>query len=193
MHTLRLSAVSVLLIQLGFAIPAYAASAPIVFDFDDRLQAWELHESAQRVQAEILGGQWVIFRDGPIKGEASILIEMDLTGIAARMERGAIFQKLAFPSSNINSNYIVLEVVTISGKTVRGLSRYNLADSVQLLNEQGDLWTTYLKDDLLSFRPVGESLMPGGMLETLEPAEVDALFTYLLSLESARTSRRRTR
>ena len=65
--------------------PAYAAPAPIVFDFEDGLQGWTLGGSAQRVQTQVLGGEWAIFGDGRSvgAGDASIVIEMDLTGIAS--------------------------------------------------------------------------------------------------------------
>ncbi len=61
---------------------AQAAPAPIVFDFEDGLQGWELSGSAQRVQTQILGGEWAIFGDGLAQG-ASISIEMDLTDFAS--------------------------------------------------------------------------------------------------------------
>ncbi len=68
---------------IGLALPVQAAPAPIVFDFEDGLQGWELSGSAQRVQTQILGGEWAIFGDGLVESGASISIEMDLTDIAA--------------------------------------------------------------------------------------------------------------
>ena len=40
-HLVRLLAPS-LVALLGFAVPAYAAPEPIVFDFEDWLQGWTL-------------------------------------------------------------------------------------------------------------------------------------------------------
>jgi hypothetical protein len=60
-----------------------AAAAPIVFDFEDGLQGWELHGAATRVQTQLLGGEWAIFGDGLVEGGASISMEMDLTDIAS--------------------------------------------------------------------------------------------------------------
>ena len=48
-----------------------AAAAPIVFDFEDGLQGWTLGGSAQRVQTQVLGGEWAIFGDGFVEGEAT--------------------------------------------------------------------------------------------------------------------------
>jgi hypothetical protein len=39
---------------LALAPPAKAQ--PIVFDFEDGLQGWELHGAATRVQTQLLGG-----------------------------------------------------------------------------------------------------------------------------------------
>ncbi len=52
---------------LAFCIetpPAQAAPAPIVFDFEDGLHGGELSGTAQRVQTQLLGGEWAIFGDG---------------------------------------------------------------------------------------------------------------------------------
>ena len=75
---------------------AQAASAPIVFDFEDGLQGWAIFGSPQRVQTQVLGGDWAIFADGRVRTlsvgargvilpgqDPSIEIEMDLTDIAS--------------------------------------------------------------------------------------------------------------
>ncbi len=56
-----------------FVPSAQAAPAPIVFDFEDGLQGWELHGATQRVQTQVLGGEWAIFGDGFIEGEATLI------------------------------------------------------------------------------------------------------------------------
>ncbi len=79
----RLIALKVLAIAtIGLALRVEAAPAPIVFDFEDGLQGWELHGAATRVQTQVLGGEWSIFGDGLVQG-ASISIEMDLTDFAS--------------------------------------------------------------------------------------------------------------
>ena len=47
MPRFRASAISALIALLGLALPVWAAPEPIVFDFEDGLQGWELHGSAQ--------------------------------------------------------------------------------------------------------------------------------------------------
>ena len=54
---------------------AQAAPAPIVFDFEDGLQGWTLGGSAQRVQTQVLGGEWAIFLDGFLGAVISFIPE----------------------------------------------------------------------------------------------------------------------
>ena len=70
MPRLRAPAFSAFIVLLGLALPAYAAPAPIVFDFEDGLQGWTLVLAAQRVQTQSLGGEWAIFLDRLVKGGA---------------------------------------------------------------------------------------------------------------------------
>jgi hypothetical protein len=64
-----------------------AAAAPIVFDFEDGTQGWSLLGSAQRVQTQVLGGEWAIFGDGLVGagggGGASLTMWLDLTRISS--------------------------------------------------------------------------------------------------------------
>jgi hypothetical protein len=72
------------------------APSPLVFDFEDGLQGWELHGSAQRVQTQVLGGEWAIFGDGLVLGtielvedivigtfDTGISLEIDLADVAS--------------------------------------------------------------------------------------------------------------
>ncbi len=56
------------LATIGLALRVQAA--PIIFDFEDGLQGWELHGSAERVQMQGPGGEWAIFGDRLVKGGA---------------------------------------------------------------------------------------------------------------------------
>ncbi len=80
----------ILIAVLSLALPIHAAPAPIVFDFEDGLQGWTLGGSAQRVQTQLLGGEWAIFGDSsldPCCGGAgfgtSISMQIDPTDIAS--------------------------------------------------------------------------------------------------------------
>jgi len=64
------------------------SEGPVVFDFEDGLQAWSTKDSVQRVQTQVLGGEWAIFGDGlvpptePAPFNNGIWMEMDLTNVA---------------------------------------------------------------------------------------------------------------
>ncbi len=76
MPWVRASIVSALIAFLSLALPAQAAPAPIVFDFEDGLQGWELHGAATRVQTQVLGGEWAIFMDNLVDGIVWISMEV---------------------------------------------------------------------------------------------------------------------
>ncbi len=50
MPRFRAPAISALIALLGLVLPAQAAPAPIVFDFEDGLQGWELQSARMRVR-----------------------------------------------------------------------------------------------------------------------------------------------
>ncbi len=78
---LSLRYLPVLACYVIFSLPAHAAPAPIVFDFEDGLQGWELSGSAQRVQTQVLGGEWAIFGDGAGLAQSTfVAIEVDVMG-----------------------------------------------------------------------------------------------------------------
>ncbi len=60
---------------IGLALPAQAAPAPIVFDFEDGLQGWELHAGPRRFPTSLLGGEWAIFVDVAGFGGISMRVE----------------------------------------------------------------------------------------------------------------------
>ena len=79
-----------LVLLLNCSPIARAAPAPIVFDFEDGLQGWELHGSATRVQTQLLGGQWAVLGDGFSQDDTTglpldvfISREIDLAGIGS--------------------------------------------------------------------------------------------------------------
>ena len=83
MPRFRAPAVSALIGLLGLALTAHAAPAPIVFDFEDGLQGWELAGAAQRVQTQVLGGEWAIFLDGLADARASMFITVDIQEVGS--------------------------------------------------------------------------------------------------------------
>lgn len=54
------------LVQPAHAVPFVPdfSEGPVVFDFEDGLQGWAAEGSVQRVQTQVLGGEWAILADG---------------------------------------------------------------------------------------------------------------------------------
>ncbi len=72
-----------ILIVLAASNPAFAtpfvpdfSAGPLVFDFEGGLQGWVATGSAQRVNTQVLGGEWAIFGDG------LTFIELTIDGIS---------------------------------------------------------------------------------------------------------------
>ena len=139
MPRFRASAISAIAL-LGLAMPAHAAPAPIVFDFEDGLQGWTLGGSAQRIQTQILGGEWAIFGDGfvsPPGGFGPMLAptgtflstSIDLTGIASisveqffvdGSEDGLLFFRIIRLSENVAVGFVDrLDVVQPGNPSLR--------------------------------------------------------------------------
>ena len=100
---------------LLWATPTFAD--PIVFDFEDGLQGWELGGSAQRVQTQILGGEWAIFGHG-LMGEDETFIsrEIDLTNIGSASFQFFTYLDILFGFGEIiNPSTSVFTVVPATG------------------------------------------------------------------------------
>ncbi len=81
-----------ILIVLALSNPAVAtplvldfSAGPVVFDFEDGLQGWVATGSAQRVNTQVLGGQWAIFGDGSAnpRGHTNLFLDVDLTNVGS--------------------------------------------------------------------------------------------------------------
>ncbi len=75
-----------ILFVVAWSSPAFAtpfvpdfSGGPVVFDFENGLDGWVTDGSAQRVNTQVLGGQWAIFGDALATGGTVILLELDLT------------------------------------------------------------------------------------------------------------------
>lgn len=107
----------------------------------------------------------------------------DITEIAARMPAEDIQQAVIAPSAYIKSGFGAKELRTKDGETVKGRFRNETDDSLQILNAEGTLWTTYFKKDLEAIRDARNSLMPNGLTSNLSKDETADLFAFLESLK----------
>ena len=105
-----------------------------------------------------------------------------LDALASRLTAEEIHEAVATPAKTILENYGGKEIETNTG-TLRGRFREETEDTLQLLNAEATLWTTYFKKDLKSVADMESSLMPDGLLSKLSKSEQDALFAFLDSLK----------
>ncbi len=108
----------------------------------------------------------------------------DLSDVAHRRSQADIYEAVTNPSDKVLREYRAKRLVTKDGRTIVGRYRNDNAESVQILNATGDLWTTYMKSNLESDKTVrDESLMPTAALADLNESEIKDLFAYLYSLK----------
>lgn len=112
------------------------------------------------------------------------IIGPDLSDVARTRSQAAIYEAVTQPSKKVLRDYRGRRLVTRNGETIVGRYRNETPESVQILNREGNLWTTYQKSDLQSDDTLrDESLMPDNLLAPLSPDEVKDLFAYLYSLK----------
>lgn len=112
------------------------------------------------------------------------MIGPDLSDVARFRSRADIYEAVTDPSDRVLRDYRAKRIVTKDGREIVGRYRNETDESVQILNEAGNLWTTYMKSDLESEKTLRrESLMPDDVLAPLNDGEVKDLFAYLYSLK----------
>lgn len=106
-----------------------------------------------------------------------------LDHFATFMTEDEIFKSVMAPSTEITDGFGGKHILTNEGRNIIGRFRYETDESIQLLNEQGSLWTTYFKKDLKFVEDLDISLMPEGLLDGLSTEDRDALFAFLQTLK----------
>ena len=106
-----------------------------------------------------------------------------LDHFATFMTADEIFKAVMAPSADITDGFAGKKIVTNDGHTFIGRFRYETDETIQLLNADGSLWTTYFKEDLESVDDLDRSIMPEGLLDGLSTEDRDALFAFLQTLK----------
>lgn len=108
----------------------------------------------------------------------------DLSEIARTRSQADIHKAVTEPSDKVLREFRAKKIMTKDGRTFVGRFRNETPDSVQILNEDGTLWTTYMQSDLTSGETLrDQSLMPDNLLAPLSEDETRDLFAYLYSLK----------
>lgn len=109
----------------------------------------------------------------------------DLAGVAKRFSRDDLFTAILQPSKDVSPRYRTTQLTTAKGKVYNGIIIYDAVDSVIL--QTGPAETVRLANKQITERKLtATSLMPAGLLDRLNAAEIADLYAYLRSLGKGR-------
>jgi len=107
----------------------------------------------------------------------------DLSGVSGRFSPRDLLESMVNPSKTISDQYAAVTIVTDNGEVVTGrivnLSNDNLMVNTDMLNP--NKMVDVKRKDIELMKPSPVSMMPNGLLNTLQEDEVLDLVAYLLS------------
>jgi putative membrane-bound dehydrogenase-like protein len=101
----------------------------------------------------------------------------DLSGIAGRAP-DQLLSDILDPNKNVEPDYIVLAVATRRGQVYSGLLAEETATTVKLRRAEG-VEDTLLRSEIDELRSTGQSLMPEGLEQNIDPQEMADLIAFL--------------
>ncbi|MEZ6099252.1 MAG: family 16 glycoside hydrolase [Pirellulaceae bacterium] len=107
----------------------------------------------------------------------------ELTGVAGRFSVRDLLESVVEPSKVISDQYAAIRIVTKQGRIVTGRIGNLSGDSFSVVENMlnpGDM-TGVRRQDIETIEPSKVSVMPAGLLNTLEQEEILDLVAYLLS------------
>ncbi len=104
-----------------------------------------------------------------------------LDGVSDRLSAERLRQVLVFPDDYLTDGYEIKRLQLDDGRELVGRFRNETDTSIQILSEDGRLWTTYFKDDVVNMETVDGSLMPP-VYRSLDSDQQQALMIFLRSL-----------
>ena len=107
----------------------------------------------------------------------------DLTASSGRFSQHDMLVSIVEPNKEISDQYAATQFLTESGKVVVGRVANMNGNVLQVVTNMlapGD-FTGVERDDIAEQRPAKNSMMPGGLLDTLTPEDVNDLLAYLRS------------
>ncbi len=107
----------------------------------------------------------------------------DLTGLAGRFSAKDLLESTVDPSKTVSDQYAAVIIRTADGQTITGrivnLNGDNLMVNTDMLNPAGTV--SVKRQDVEAMQPSKVSMMPAGLLDTLNEDEVKDLLAFLLS------------
>lgn len=181
---------------LGYLREEQAKAAGISLDEIKHDQDWTPY-----MQGDVKAGEAIFFSDGYACGKCHTVhgrgatgtgseIGPDMTYISRTRAPQFIVESILDPRAYIAPEYEMLAIVTKDGEEITGRKRYlydhrnrENPDVVQILDESGKLWTTYLKKDLKSSSVPQAGIMPENFADILSVKQMHDLMAYLLTLK----------
>lgn len=108
----------------------------------------------------------------------------DLSGVAGRFSKEDLFTAIVLPSRDVSARYQTTIIQTSAGKTLSGLIVYESTDGMLLRNATHQTFRVE-STEIEERRKSPVSLMPGGLLKDLQPADYADLYAYMASLSGA--------
>ena len=105
----------------------------------------------------------------------------DLAGVAKRFSRDDLFTALLFPNRDVSPRYHTTLVETSNGKVLSGLVIYESVDGLTL-RDSSNQTVRIEAGEIDARRDLPTSLMPVGLLDTLQPQDLADLYAYLQTL-----------
>lgn len=107
----------------------------------------------------------------------------DLTGAAGRFSSHDLLESVVDPSKSVSDQYQAVIIATVDGKVVTGRIANLNNDTMMVMTDMLDPgnFTNIRREDVEEMKPSPVSMMPTGLLNTLQEDEVLDLMAYLLS------------
>lgn len=181
--------------DLASLLEAKPNSSTLLPDSPSRplVKEWSLEDLAQDLDAGVSSGR-DFERGRSLFGVAQCFachrfateggaVGPDLTGVAGRFTPRDLLESILSPSKTISDQYQAVTIATTDGKVVTGrivnLSNDNLMVMTNML-DPGKL-DTIKRGNVEEMQPSSVSMMPNGLLNTLQKEEILDLMAYLLS------------
>ena len=133
----------------------------------DPLRGEAIYERSGCATCHILAGKGTSF--GP-----------ELTEVGARRGAARLRETLEHPSKTIREDFLLIEAITSSGQTIRGVRLNEDSFTVQLKDAQGHFYSLQ-KSDLHALRKLRDETPMPSYGSLLSAAELDDLVAYLAS------------
>ncbi|MCI0537989.1 MAG: ThuA domain-containing protein [Verrucomicrobiales bacterium] len=102
----------------------------------------------------------------------------DLSNLIHR-DAASILRDIREPNATLHPDYVTYQVAMKDGDVIQGFVRSQKEDSIQLFDVDGKE-TVLARANIESVRPTEISLMPSGLLDSLNETEARDLLTYML-------------